>query len=174
MTTQHPNTPEYDRFEAGIEVRTENSEQVEKLHAIEYLVTKITESGPELDPEYLEYLKGLLQSAIDDLNEFLSDNAADISEVIAAVEDARSRLDDEHGVEISRIMASLSLPASMREVVESVLVGRAEGRAYISIYRQLARTYHPDQTQIDPSDAEELFKLIGQLIWDENSRDFVF
>lgn len=166
--------PERSYIESGVEIRVNSSEQVDMLHAIEYLLNKIVEEGPELDPAYRDYLKQLLQDALNHLNDFLTDNAADDEDVMQAVDDAREQLDKGIGQEVKRIMAEFDLPALMREVVESVLIGRAEGRQDSAIYRQLARKYHPDQTLIDPQDAEEMFKLVGQLVWDGGSGRFVF
>jgi len=71
------------------------------------------------------------------------------------------------------IVSSRQWPMTSFEFVKMVLMGRSAGLTEKSIYRQLAKFYHPDYTSLDKKDAEEIFKFMGQQ-FDKDAGNFGF
>lgn len=135
-------------------------ENLDMTHEMERIISTIIESGPEMDPQhlavlqdYFDYLISMLRRPIDD--------------PIAFVKETKEAAGIDEG-EVSRILWAHKLPELLRQAVEKIIAGRHEGLSDRAIYRRLARIYHPDQTVLEQDEAEEIFKIIGQRLYDEN------
>jgi hypothetical protein len=143
------------------EVASERSlESLDMTHEMEYVLSIIIESGPELDPDYL----AALYDYLDHLIRLLDIPSDDPFQYVQDLKDKLGIQDDK----VTNILTEYGLPNILREVIEKILAGRHEGLSDKTIYHRLARIYHPDQTQLDPERAEEIFKLIGQRLYDED------
>ena len=62
--------------------------------------------------------------------------------------------------QVAFIISNYQFPIIVEDVIRKVLFGRITGLTDKAIFRQLARAYHPDLTELDKAEAEEIFKLI--------------
>lgn len=142
------------------EVASEHSlELLDMAHETERIIAILIETGPELDPMYRVALEDYLASLAHGLHVSRDDGTR-------FFEDLKNRL----GVtpeSVSEILEKHALPDALREAVEKIIAARHEGLPDKAIYRRLARIYHPDQTILEPAEAEEIFKLIGQQLYDD-------
>ena len=142
------------------EVEERALESLDLTHEMERILTIIIESGPELDPDYLVFLNRYL----DDLYKRLD---FPLKYQVQSLKDLKIGMgvDDD---KVTEILVEHSLPDILRVVIEKIVAGMNEGLTEKAIYHRLARIYHPDQTTLHPEEAEYVFKLIGELLYDEN------
>lgn len=134
-------------------------ESLDMTHEMERVLSIIIEGGPELDTAYLTALNSYLDYLYDLLN-FPTDD------VVQHLKNLKLKM----GIEdhkVTDLLAKHHLPSILKEVIEKIIAGRSEGLSDKAIYRRLARIYHPDQTCLSPEEAEYIFKLIGQLLYDD-------
>lgn len=139
-------------------------ETLDLTHEMERILFTILESGPELDPAYLASLRDYLRYLMGQLSTPYNDN----DNPDQFLDNIKSSMGI-HPDNVKSIMEKHALPDTLRQVVEKIIAGRHEGLSDKTIYHRLARVYHPDQTSLSPDEAEEIFKLIGQLLYDENT-----
>lgn len=148
-----------ERLQSPEQAAERKLEFLDITHEMERILSIIAESEPELDSDYLAALNNYLDDLYSQLN-FQTDDPAqyvkDIKANMGIYED-----------EVADILKRHSIPDTLREVVEKIIAGRHEGLSDKAVYRRLARVYHPDQTILDPVEAERIFKLIGQLLYND-------
>lgn len=149
-----------ERIRSPEEAAERSLELLDITHEMERILTIIIESGPELDPDFLAALNNYLDVLFRQLNFQSDDPAQDLRDLRA-----KMGIEDD---KVTDILIKHSLPDTLREVIEKIIAGRSEGLSDKAIYHRLARIYHPDQTLLQPDDAEYIFKLIGQLLYDDS------
>lgn len=141
------------------ELAERSLEWLDMTHEMERIFSLIIESGPELDPAYVATLRDYLDDLIRRLN-------IPLSEPTQFVQDRKESMGVTDDI-VTDILAKHSLPETMREVIEKIIAAKHENLTDKAIYRRLARVYHPDQTILDPESSEEVFKFIGQKLYDD-------
>lgn len=163
-----------------IEVFEASPELIDALLSAEKILNHLIEAGDNLqtlDREALDELLEYFLELVGRLNIRIESDTS-IEEIRDGLARLRSSIDDVMEGRVGEVLRSLGvkneIAAQLRPVIEKIIILRQSGLDDRNIYLRLVRTYHPDVTVYSQEKAQEIFKLIGQHLYDARRQLFAF